>query len=540
MSPRKKIPTKIELLQLQKLYKTDEKIGERLGGVPAYLIAYWRRKKNIPKYSLPKFSEREILNLWERFGDDEKCGLELGISKAAFYNWRRRYGIKEKPAFLKLEQLELDFPNSKANVVTGSLYGKQDITRKIISPAVGGGKVEVGQTVEIEPDLVMVRNNAGKIINDFRSSGSEFVWNPNKIVIHIDSFTRPSGDPGSRLSHKEVRDFVKRQGIRNFFDIREGNAFQVIIEKGLVMPGQFLVGNDRLTVSLGSLDVLAVFINDEEMSSIWTSGKFPFQVPSTVRVNITGRRTRGVFTRDIALSIVRQLQNSNLSGKVLEYGGPSLSQMSISERFTLSVISQELGVRAAICPYDSTTRRYLTGRIGGNLKPIMPDKDADYHEVYQVSVEQLTPQVSCPDGNIKPVSELEGLPVNQVILGSHTNGRFDDLRVGADILKGKKINPDCRMLVYPVSRKVYLEALKKGLIRVYVEAGAMVMNPASESCLQMHMGGLSTGERCLATFQVPIEQGIMPQAAEVFYVSPATAAASALNAALTDPTRYVK
>jgi homoaconitase/3-isopropylmalate dehydratase large subunit len=160
--------------------------------------------------------------------------------------------------------------------------------------------------------------------------------------------------------------------------------------------------------------------------------------------------------------------------------------------------------------------------------------------MYQISIDQLIPQIICPSRKVRPVVELEGLPVNQVILGAHTNGRFDDLRVGAEILKGKKVHADCRLLIYPVSRKVYLEALKKGLIRVYVEAGAMVMNPASESCLTVHLGGLSVGERCLTTFDIEGAENIMPADAEVYNCSPATAAASALNAVITDPSRYVK
>jgi len=539
MSPRKKIPTKSELLQLQKLYKTDEKIGERLGGVPAYLVAYWRRKKNIPKYSLPKFSEREILNLWERFGDDEKSGLELGISKAAFYNWRRRYGIKEKPAFLKLEQLELDFPNSKMNISANTLYGKQTMAEKIMALATGQDKVNVGDEVEIEPALAVVRRAVGTVIDKFRESSTEYVWNPNKIVINNDSFINRELDQAA-FTNKQVNDFVKRQGIKNYFDMREGLAPQVIIERGFVLPGQFIVGIDSMTISCGCLSAFATHISDDAMGQVWATGKLKVTVPPTIRVNITGRKSRGVYTRDIILSIIKQLEVDTVRDKVVEFGGSTVSQMSISERFTLSNMSKDLHARAAICPYDSTSRRYLTGRISSNFKPVMPDKDAEYQELYQIDIDQLTPQISRPDEIIKSVSELEGLPVNQVILGSLTNGRFDDLRVAADILKGKKINADCRMLVYPVSRKVYLEALKKGLIRVFIEAGVMVMNPASDSCLSQHLGGLTAGERCLSTFRMGHDRLKLPESSEVYCCSPATAAASALNGAITDPTRYVK
>ena len=185
MAKKKKIPTKSELIQLQRLYKTDEKIGERLGGVPAYLVAYWRRKKNVAKHSQPKFSEKEILNLWERYGDDDKCGLELGISKAAFYNWRRKYNIKEKPAFLKLEQLELNFPGLKPNSGAISLYNKQTIVQKIIATQIDEESVEIGQSYEIEPDMVLSNGNSEQILQLFQDLKTDLVWNPNKISISL-------------------------------------------------------------------------------------------------------------------------------------------------------------------------------------------------------------------------------------------------------------------------------------------------------------------------------------------------------------------
>ena len=229
MKRRRKIPTKIELQQLQKLYKTDERIGERLGGVPAYLVAYWRRKKNIPKYSLPKFSENEVRMLWERYGDDEKAGLELGISKAAFYNWRRRYGIKEKPAFLKLEQLELNFPGSKQPLHATSLYGKRTVTQKILARAADAERVDVGQRIEIEPDLAMSPTAVAEVVEQFRTRGAEFVWNAGKIALSLDIDPRRN-HPDPAGIHRAVREFARRQNIKTFFDLREGSCQQLVLE----------------------------------------------------------------------------------------------------------------------------------------------------------------------------------------------------------------------------------------------------------------------------------------------------------------------
>lgn len=541
MSPRKKIPTKTELLQLQKLYKTDEKIGERLGGVPAYLVAYWRRKKGIPKYSLPKFSENEIRNLWERYGDDEKSGLELGISKAAFYNWRRRYGIREKPAFLKLEQLELNFPGSKYNPHANSLYGKQSVVQKILARSAGLEKAEIGQTVEIEPDVVLLHKSAGDIIGKFRKSGPEYVWNPNKILVTLD-YSGASQDRCVADIHRDVREFVKRQGIKNFYDLREGTCHQVIVERGHAVPGQILLCTDNLCTSYGCMGSFAAGIDAEQMFHVWETGKLSLEIPGTIRINVTGRKPHGVYAKDVILSILKQLGTEAAQGRVIEYAGSVVSQMSISERFTLSNMSVELGAKAAICPYDATTRRYLNGRTMAHYKPVIPDKDAEYEGIYQVAVDHLSPQVGCPDNDqpVKSAAELEGLAVHEVILGTCSNGRFDDLRIAADILKGKSISPDCRLYVYPGSRSVYLEALKKGLIRVFVEAGAMVMNPGSVPFTSLQDGRLAEGERCLATTSRQVLADSSTDDTELYLCSPATAAASALNGSITDPSRYLK
>jgi len=538
---RRKIPTKAELEQLQKLYKTDEKIGERLGGVPAYLVAYWRRKKNIPKYSLPKFSQQEICNLWERFGDDEKAGLELGISKAAFYNWRRRYGFREKPAFLKLEQLELNFPGSRLNIHTSSLYGKRTMAQKILSQAGDAEEVAVGDVVEVEPDVAVLRGSNVQVLDQFKSKGVEYVWNPNKIVITLGLGTLSDGD-GQPTNHRMIREFVKRQTIRNFYDLREGSCPNVVIEKGHVLPGTLVLGVGGQETAYGCLSAFGTAVDDTAMATLWVTGKYNLKVPATAQVVINGRRHRGVHAVDVALSVIDNLGEEAVQGLAIEFAGSTVSQMTLSERFTMSNMSREMGVVAAICSYDATTRRYLVGHTSGRSTPVIPDKDAEYVEMYQINVDQLLPQIAGPGdvSPVRPVAEKEGLTVNQVILGSWASGRFDELRIAAEVLKGKQVHPDCRMLVIPGSRSTYLEALKKGLIRVFVEAGAMVLNPCSCPCQRTPHGNLAAGERCLTTSDSHLVGHLGSPDAELYFCSPVTAAASALNAAITEPTRYVK
>lgn len=541
MSPKRRMPTKAELIQLQKLYRTDEKIGERLGGVPAYLVAYWRRKKNVPKHSQPKYSEAEIRNLWERYGDDDKCGLELGISKAAFYNWRRRYGIREKPAFLKLEQLELNFPGLKSRTHAPSLYGKRTMAQKIIARAVKTERVEVGQSTVAEPDMVVVQGSAGEVVRSFRQQKTEYVWNPSRIAVMLSSgFDDPTGRQAD--DNMMVRDFARRQRIRNLHDLQEGVCLQTILENGEILPGQLGFSTDHYAAAFGCISTLVMTIDSSAMGRLWADGTIQLTVPPSVRIDISGRRSRGVYARDILLSAFHKLGADGVRGKVIEFHGPVVSQMSISERLTLAGLSKEVGALGAICPYDSTTRRFLTGRTANSYAPTIPDKDAEYETGYQLNVDPIAPQIGCTGdaGNVKAAAELEGLAISQVILGTCLNGRFEDFRVAANVLKGKKVHNDCRLYVYPASRSVYLEALKKGLIRVLVEAGAIVMGPCCGDASNLIYGDLADGERCLSTAPIIPSGAGSAKADNVLLCSPATAAASALNAAVTDPTGYVK
>ncbi len=539
MSPRSKIPTKAELIQLQKLYRTDEKIGERLGGVPAYLVAYWRRKKNVPRHSVPKFSDKEIRSLWERFGDDDRCGLELGISKAAFYNWRRRYGIREKPAFLKLEQLELHFPGMSNSSRAASHWNKQTVVQKIFAERAATDTVEVGDTVELEPDLLICDRSADKVIQKFRQRPGGLMLKPSHIHISLAEINVDRSGVTSEIS-REVRRFAERHRLTPVIAHSAGCCHQILMERGVVMPGMLCFGGNDRIASLGAINSLGWQVDLDSQVTLLAEGKLSATVPATLRVDITGRRSRGVYAGDIALSIMKRMSDVEIADKVIEYYGPSVSQMTISERFTLCSMAHAMGAVSAICPFDSATRRYLTGRSSAPLAPKMADKNAVYEQHYQINVDQLSPQIA-PQGKpteIKPVAEMETFPVNRILIGSATNGRFDDLRAAADVLKGKKINKDTTLLVYPASQSVFLEALKKGLIRALAEAGAVIMTPGCGIHDLPDWARPAGNDRCLVTG--PVEGLSTGGTYEVYQCSPATAAASALNGAVTDPTRYVK
>jgi homoaconitase/3-isopropylmalate dehydratase large subunit len=532
------MPTKAELQRLQKLYRTDKRIAEVLGnGVTEHLVAYWRRKKGIAKYSFPKFSESEIRDVWDRFGDDFHAGMELGISKAAFYNWRRRYKITKKPEALKLEQLSLELQtrDTRRRKLSGS--GRLSFAQKLLALKSGNNHTETGQALEIEPDLVVVPGNNGRVLSLFQETGMTFVKNPNRIVIPLDNDISNNGQNLAEV-HKAVREFVRKQQIKGFFDIGAGDAQQIIIERGLILPGQFGLGNETGAMALGALGALTLAVGAENLSRVWATGTVTVEVPETIRVNISGRLRRGVFVRDVMHQVIKKLSSADVDQKVVEFYGTGVDQMSISERVTLCRMASATGALSAVCPFDATTRRYVNPRARRPFTPIAADRNAIYESEYSFEINTMIPVASGPDriDEVTPVDQLNGVLIRHAIIGGVTNGRFDDLKIVAEILKGKRVKPEVCLFIQPASRAVYLEALKKGLIRVFIEAGAIIVNPGSPL-----IGGrtplLAADEVGLTTyFDTSFDVG----EGQMYQVSPATSAASALAGSITNPSAYVK
>lgn len=536
MNPRR-MPTKAELIRLQKLYRTDKRIAETLGnGVTEHLVAYWRRKKGIPTYSFPKFSVKEIREVWDRFGDDFHAGMELGLSKAAFYNWRRRYKITRKPAALKLEQLSLelftgDTPGRKR---LGS--GHQTIVQKVLSRSADCKSVDIGQEVEIEPEMVIAGDSIDEVIESFNLTGTTYVWNPARVLIPLDG-TILSVASGEAERYKSLRDFSRLQQIQNTFDLGEGDGLQVAMEKGLVLPGQVILGCDKTIFACGCLGVLTLKLSASETALVWAEGKVGLTVPETVRVNLTGRLSRGVFVRDVAHHIIAQTQTADMTGKMIEFYGTAIDQMSISERFTLCSIMQDTGCAGVVCPYDATTRRYINPRARKPFTPALADRNAVYVAEFTFDLNIMKAVVSglAGPGDLTPINEMGGLAVHYVFMGGAVNGRFDDLKIVAEIIKGKKINPLTRLFIQPASRAIYLDALKRGLIRVFAEAGAIVISPGDPRRLDLQEV-LAPDENGLTTYHHEITR----PGGRLYQVSPATAAVSALTGEITHPAPYVK
>lgn len=535
---RRRIPTKAELLRLQKLYRTDKKIAEAMGGgVTDHLVAYWRRKKGVAKYSFPKFSKQEVQEMWDRFGDDFRAGMELGISKAAFYNWRRRYKISNKPEALKLEQLTLEFYTHDARGRKRPGTGRQTAAQKILSVQSDVGELEPGTNVDITPEIILVSGNAGRTLELFGKSKISYVQHPSRIIISLEGNNYLSGEDKPKLE-KRLRDFARLQKIKALYESGHGSLSQLSIETAALLPGQFGVVSDAACASHGSIGAFVTAVGETETARLWSAGSISITTPDSIRVMISGKMPRGLSARDISHHIEAIVIDEQTTGAVIELAGSGLEAMTVSERITLCLVLSQSDYAGVICAYDATARRYINNRIRSTYQPVVADRNAIYKSEISVDLNRLNPvAVENQDGKkLIAIDQLQNVLVNYVYLGGPANGRFADLKIATEILKGSSIAPDVRLIIQPASRQVYLEALKKGLIRVFVEAGAVVVGPGGpfqNGCYSMP----ATGEVGLTTHH---DLKTYSPDCTIYQVSPATAAASALTGQITNPTGYLK
>jgi len=433
------------------------------------------------------------------------------------------------------------------------------IVEKILASATGQKKVKADDIVEPRVDLAMSHENAALVINQFmeiyQGTGLDAnVWDPTKIAIIFDHRV-PAESSKTATNQKKIRDFIKQQGIEKFHDIRGdegGICHQILPEYGYVRPGMVIVGTDSHTTTHGALGAFSFGIGATEMASVWTLGTvLNVEVPKTIKIIVNGKLPEFVSPKDIILHIIGKLTNQGANFKVIEFHGETIKNMSTSGRLVLCNMSVEAGATSGIVPADEETVRYLreeakvtdppaslvlSGRAG-EINFVLPDDDAVYDQVIEIDVSNLLPQIACPHtvDNVKLINEIEGTKVNQIVIGSCTNGRLDDLEAAVNILKGKKISRDVRMLVFPASWNIYNHALDKGYINDFIKAGAVVMNPGCGCCLGIHQGALGDGEVALSTTNRNFKGRMGNPKAEVYLCSPAVAAASALTGAITNP-----
>lgn len=421
------------------------------------------------------------------------------------------------------------------------------IAEKILARKSGKAHVKPGDIVEPAVDLAMSHENAALVINQFfevyQGTGLEpRVWNPENIAIIFDHRV-PAESSKTANNQKKIREFVTAQGIRKFHEIRGdvgGICHQVLPENGYVRPGSLVLGTDSHTTSHGALGAFAMGIGATEMASVWCLGTIlNLEVPATIKVNVTGKLPEYIYPKDIILHVIGRLTANGATFKALEFHGSVIANMSVSGRLTLANMSVEAGATAGIIPADAVTIQYLQAEAGVKepTEPVLADADAIYEQTIDIDVTNLEPQIACPHtvDNVKPVREVAGEMLHQIVIGSCTNGRLDDLEIAARILKGKKVADTVRMLVFPASGRIYQAALQKGYIADLAASGAVIMNPGCGCCLGVHQGALADGEIALATTNRNFKGRMGNPNAEVYLCSPATAAVSAITGTITDP-----
>jgi 3-isopropylmalate/(R)-2-methylmalate dehydratase large subunit len=424
---------------------------------------------------------------------------------------------------------------------------KQTIVQKILAKACNKDFVEVGEVVEPNVHLAMSHENAALVLNQFLEiyKGTDLVpkvWDPSRIAIIFDHRV-PAESSKTATNQKKVRGFVAQQGISKFHDIRGdemGICHQILPENGYVRPGYVVVGTDSHTTSHGALGAFAFGIGATEMASVWTLGTaLNVQVPETIKVVVTGKFKEGVHPKDLILYLIGKISAEGANFKVIEYHGSAMQEMSTSGRLTVCNMSVEAGATSGIVVPDAETLKYLreTAGVTDEIELITPDEDAVYDKIIEINADELVPQIACPHtvDNVKPINEVIGTRVEQIVIGSCTNGRLDDLEIAANILRGKKVSKTTRMLVFPASGRIYQEAIDKGYIGDLMKAGAVVVNPGCGPCLGIHQGALGDGEAALSTTNRNFKGRMGNPVSDVYLCSPAVAAASALTGVITDP-----
>lgn len=411
---------------------------------------------------------------------------------------------------------------------------KGTISQKIFSRASGSaGMVEPGEIVEAGVDYAMSHDGTSVLaIRAFQDMASERVWDRERIVIPFDHIVPANNETAAELQ-RDVRAWAAEQNIAHFFDSGCGVCHQVFPEQGFALPGLLLVGADSHSCTYGAFGAFGTGVGATDMAEIYSRGRLWFKVPETIAVRLSGRIRPNVSAKDIALMVIGQLGADGATYKAVEYIGPAAEALSISGRMTLCNLGVEMGAKAAIVPPDEKTEQFLAGRARQPYQPVYSDPGS-YDVTIEYDISDLEPQVAAPFrvDNVRAVSELAGLPVDQVFIGTCTNGRLEDLEAAARILKRKQVK--ARTLVIPASREVLLEALQMGIIQILVEAGAMIGPPGCGPCLGAHMGVLAEGEVCVSTSNRNFP-GRMGKGGLVYLASPATAAASALQGCLAVP-----
>ncbi len=380
---------------------------------------------------------------------------------------------------------------------------------------------------------------SGLAIQAFNEMEAKKVFDPKRVAMVIDH-SAPSPLEGVSALHQQMRAFAGQQGI-NFYDIGDGVCHQLVPEQGHVVPGDLVIGADSHTCTYGAINVFSTGVGSTDLAAGIISGKLWFKVPETIKFVLNGTLPPGVYSKDLILYLIGDITADGATYMAAEYTGPAIADLSVEARFTISNMAIEMGAKCGLMEADDKTIAWVKEHSVRDFEPVKADPDAVYAKVLEYDVSRLEPQVAKPHtvDNVSPISEVAGTPIQQGFIGTCTNGRIEDLRIGAQILKGRKIDRNTRLIVAPASRQVMLQALREGLIQTYVEAGAAVVTPGCGPCVGTHNGVPSDGENVISTANRNFKGRMGNNKAFVYLGSPATVAASVLTGKISDPREFL-
>lgn len=412
------------------------------------------------------------------------------------------------------------------------------MTQKILARHAGLNSVEAGQLIEAKLDLVLGNDITAPVaIKEFDKAGFTQIFDRDKIAIVLDHSTPCKDIPSARLC-AQARAFANRFSITHFYDVGTvGIEHALLPEKGLAAPGEALIGADSHTCTYGALGAFSTGVGSTDMAAGMATGLAWFKVPSAIRVTLRGKFQPYVSGKDVILHLIGEIGVDGALYKSLEFAGEGIAELSMDDRFTIANMAIEAGAKNGIFPVDKQTRSYLQNRVHRLWEAEEADPDAEYDREVEIDLSALRPTLALPHlpSNTKTVDQAAGIPIQQAVIGSCTNGRLNDLKEAAEILKGRRIAEGVRCIVIPATQQIYLDAMKAGYIETFIEAGCAVSTPTCGPCLGGHMGVLSDGERAISTTNRNFVGRMGPVSSEIILANPAVTAASAIKGCVTDP-----
>jgi len=406
--------------------------------------------------------------------------------------------------------------------------------QKVAARKADRASVGVGEIVEIRPDVALTHDNTAAIYQTFKKIGLDRVFDPAMHAVTLDHASPPPTTEHAQ-NHKDVRAFVREQGIRNFFEVGRGICHQVLVEEGLSLPGEFMVGADSHTPHAGVMGCFAVGVGRTEMAAVWATGQLWVRVPESLKIVARGRIPLGVTAKDLALKVIGDLGADGGDYMSVEWHGEAIEALPLNERSVLPNMMAEMGCKNSYIPPDATIFSYLEGRAQRAYEPVYPDADAAYERVHELDASTLEPMIAKPHtvDHVVPLSEVIGTRIDQAFLGTCTNGRFEDIAAAAEVVRGRKVA--VRFIVIPASSNEYLRALRAGHVETLLEAGAVFQSPGCGPCMGNHMGIPAPGEVTISSANRNFRGRMGTRDAEIYLASPAVVAASAVIGRIAHP-----